>query len=70
MAQCEYCILADTNADVLVRLVNQYLSDGWVCQGGIAVAGRGAESGWRLSSYILVQALTRTVEQSHPRRES
>jgi hypothetical protein len=67
MAQCEYCILTDTSADVLMRVVNRYLSAGWVCQGGIAITGRAAESGWRLTSYLFAQALTRTAEPSHPR---
>jgi hypothetical protein len=69
MVECEYCIITDTNTDALTRAVDRYLRAGWVCQGGIAIAGRGAESSWRLSNYVFAQALTRTAEQSHARRE-
>jgi len=58
MAECEYRVVCAKDLKTLTQQVNQALREGWVCQGGIAIAGRDAEVQWRLSNYIYAQAMT------------
>ena len=57
MTECEYRVIRVNDLKTLTEQVNQALREGWVCQGGIAIAGRDAEVQWRLSNYIYAQAI-------------
>jgi len=50
MTECEYRVIRVNDLKTLTEQVNQALREGWVCQGGIAIAGRDAEVQWRLSN--------------------